>query len=119
MKNYLVLFRDMRLADLTGSSAFPVLLIADETSLISSIIVVKSLLMSVRRSETRSAVLYLVMVRLTLHIPSKDILTFSHVPDQDLADPDLDQPASPSCRRPPSRTCPATVIARLDDSRPR
>jgi len=58
-------------ANLTGSSAFPVLLIADETSLISSIIVVKSLLMSVRRSETRSAVLYLVMIRMRLYLPSK------------------------------------------------
>lgn len=44
---------------LTGSSVLLVLLIAEDTSLISSIMVVKSLLMSVRRSETRSAVLYL------------------------------------------------------------
>lgn len=47
------------IADLTGSSGLLVLLIFAEVSLISSIMLVRSLPMSSRRSETRSAILYL------------------------------------------------------------
>lgn len=103
---------------LTGSSGLLVLLMVAEASLISSIMLVRSFPISSRRSETRPAILYL-RHRFSIIYPAKSNtgrLTFARAPDQAPANSHPDQPAAPSSRPLPARTCPTNARARPDGS---